>query len=177
VAAASTISETDMETRFTILLFEVGVAIVIQIVLLAAVLSAVKKSTKRMESLADEIQKRAIPTLDAAQQLITNTKPRIEEIIANAAESSATLKAQIDRLDNTVTEIVDRTRLHVIRADNLVGRTMDRVEETTELVHTTVISPIRHISGIVQGLTAGLTSLLGRRGRNSGPGGSDEMFI
>src|ERR1044071_8466064 len=167
-----------METRFTILLIEVGAAIVIQIALLAAVLSAVQKSTKRLESLADEIQRRALPTLAAAQQLITNTKPRIEEIISNAAESSATLKAQIDRLDTTVSDIVDRTRLHVIRADNLVGRTMDRVEETTELVHTTVISPIREISGIMQGLTAGLTALLGRHGKNRGGSSQqDEMFI
>ena len=169
-----------METRFTILLIEVGAAIVIQIALLAAVLSAVKKSTKRMESLADEIQRRAIPTLDQAQQLITTARPRIEEIIANAAASTATLKTQIDRLDSTVSDIVDRTRLHVIRADNLVGRTMDRVEETTELVHTTVISPIRHISGIVQGLTAGLTTLLGRTSKPSGSRGNqqhDEMFI
>jgi len=165
-----------METRFTILLIEVGAAIVIQIVLLAAVLSAVNKSTKRLESLADEIQRRALPALDAALELITNTKPRIEEIISNAAESTATLKAQLDRLDSTVSDIVDRTRLHVIRADNLVGRTMDRVEETTDLVHSTVISPIRQISAIVQGLTAGLTALLGRHGK-SGPGQQDEMFI
>ena len=165
-----------METRFTILLIEVGAAIVIQIALLAAVLSAVNKSTKRLESLADEIQRRAIPTLDAAMELITNTKPRIEEIISNAAESSATLKAQLERLDSTVTDIVDRTRLHVIRADNLVCRTMDRVEETTELVHTTVISPIRQVSAIVQGLTVGLTALLGRHGKG-GPRQQDEMFI
>ncbi len=168
-----------MEIRFTILLIEVGAAIVIQIALLAAILLAVKKSTKRMESLADEIQRRAIPTLDQAQQLITTTRPKIEEIIANAADSTAVLKTQIDRLDTTVSDIVDRTRLHVIRADNLVGRTMDRVEETTDLVHNTVISPIRHISGIVQGLTAGLTALLGRTGKQ--PAGSsqqqDEMFI
>ena len=169
-----------METRFTILLIEVGAAIVIQIGLLAAVLSAVKKSTARMESLADEIQKRAIPTLDTAQQLITTTKPKIEEIIANAAESSATLKTQLERLDSTVSDIVDRTRLHVIRADNLVGRTMDRVEETTDLVHTTVISPIRQISAVVQGLTAGLTALLGRTGKPPANGSTqqqDEMFI
>lgn len=169
-----------METRFTILLIEVGAAIVIQIALLAAVLSAVKKSTARMESLADEIQKRALPTLDQAQQLITTTRPKIEEIIANAAESTATLKTQLERLDTTVSDIVDRTRLHVIRADNLVGRTMDRVEETTDIVHNTVISPIRQISAVVQGLTAGLTALLGRTGKPPGNGANqqqDEMFI
>ena len=168
-----------METRFTILLWEVGIAIVVQVGVMLAILLAVQKSTRRMESLADEIQKRAIPTLDQAQQLITTNRPKIEEIIANAAESTATLKAQLDRLDSTVSDIVDRTRLHVIRADNLVGRTMDRVEETTELVHTTVISPIRQISGIVQGLTAGLTALLGRPAKHNGAAGQqqDEMFI
>ena len=168
--------ETDMETRFTILLFEVGAAIAIQITLLTAVLLAVKKSTKRLESLADEIQRRALPTLDAAQELIANTKPRIEEIISNAAEASATLKAQLDRLDDTVSDIVDRTRLHVIRADNLVGRTIDRVEETTEMVHATVISPIRQVSAIVQGITAGINALLGHR-EKSGSSQRDEMFI
>ena len=55
--------------------------------------------------------------------------------------------AEIERLDATVNDIVDRTRLQVIRADELVNRTMDRVEETTEMVHRTVVSPIRQLSG------------------------------
>src|SRR5690349_8700466 len=116
-----------METRFTILLFELGIALVVQIGILIAILTAVKNSTKRLESLADEVQRRALPTLDAAQDLLTKTKPKIEEIIANAAESTATMRSQIARLDDTVTDIMDRTRLHVIRADNLVGNTLDRV--------------------------------------------------
>lgn len=167
-----------METRFTVLLFEIGVAIVVEIAILIAILLTVKRSAKRMESLADEVQRRALPTLDQAQELLTNTKPRIEEIIANAAESTATLRLQIDKLDATVTDVVDRTRLHVIRADNLVGRTLDRVEETTDMVHTTVVSPIRQISGLLQGVTAGIASLLGRHGKAAGNGGHrDEMFI
>ena len=166
-----------METRFTVLLIELGVGIAIEIALFIAILMVVRRSAKRMESLADEFQRRALPTLAAAQELITNTKPKIEEIISNAAESTATLKVQIERLDSTVGDIVDRTRLHVIRADNLVGRTLDRVEETTNVVHSTVISPIRQVSGIMQGITAGLGALLGRRSKASGNGQRDEMFI
>lgn len=167
-----------METRFTVLLFEIGFAIVVEIAILIAILMTVKRSAKRMESLADEVQRRALPTLDQAQELLTNTKPKIEEIITQAAESTATLRLQIDKLDTTVSDIVDRTRLHVIRADNLVGRTLDRVEETTDMVHTTVISPIKQISGVLQGVTAGIASLLGRHGKASGNGGHrDEMFI
>lgn len=166
-----------MEIRFTVLLIEVGVAIVIQIALLLAILSAVKRSSARMESLADEIQSRAIPTLDAAQQLLATTRPKIEEVIANAAASTAMLKNQLERIDTTINDIVDRTRLQVIRADDLVTRTMDRVEHTTDLVHHTVISPVRQISGIVQALGAGLGALLGRQSTRENPMPHDEMFI
>lgn len=167
-----------METRFTVLLLEIGIAIVVEIAILIAILLTVKRSATRVEKLADEVQRRALPALDQAQELLVNTKPRIEEIVNHAAESAATLRLQIDRLDSTVSDVVDRTRLHVIRADNLVGRTLDRVEETTEIVQTTVVSPIRQISGVLQGVTAGIASLLGRHGKASGNGGHrDEMFI
>ncbi len=160
------------------MLFEVGIALVLQIGILLAILAAVKKSSARVQALAEEVQRRALPTLDSAQSLLETTKPKIEEIISNAAESSATIKAQIERLDATISDVVDRTRLHVIRADELVTRTMDRVEETTEMVQHTVISPVRQIAAVVQGVTAGLTTLLGgRRPRDGSSQPQDEMFI
>ena len=166
-----------METRFTVLLLEIGVALALQIGILLAILAAVKKSSARMQALADEVQRRALPTLDAAQSLLQTAKPKIEELVANAASSSAPIRSQLERLDATVNDVVDRTRLHVIRADELVTRTMDRVEETTDLVHHTVISPVRQIAGIVQGLTVGLGALLGRRSRDHAGQPQDEMFI
>ncbi|MGB9104620.1 MAG: hypothetical protein WCC59_07680 [Terriglobales bacterium] len=166
-----------METRFTVLLIEIGVALALQIGILLAILFTVKKSSARMQALAEEVQRRALPTLDAAQSLLATTKPKIEELIANATATSATIRSQVERLDATVGDVIDRTRLHVIRADELVTRTMDRVEETTDLVHHTVISPVRQVAGLVQGLTAGLGALLGRRTRSHAGQPQDEMFI
>ncbi len=167
-----------MESRFTVLLVEIGVALLLQIGIMIAILLAVRKSSARMQALAEEVQRRALPTLDAAQSLLTTTKPKIEELVANAAATSATIKSQVERLDATVSDVIDRTRLHVIRADELVTRTMDRVEETTDLVHHSVVSPVRQLAGLVQGLTAGLGSLLGRRHtRNHAGQPQDEMFI
>jgi hypothetical protein len=166
-----------METRFTILLIEIGIALVLQIGILIAILATVKKSSARLQALADEIQRRALPTLDAAQSLMETTKPKIEELISNAAASSATIKSQLERIDVTVNDLLDRTRLHVIRADELVTRTMDRVEETTDIVHHTVISPVRQVAAVVQGLTAGLATFLGRRNRDRSGVPQDEMFI
>lgn len=159
------------------MLVELGVALVLQIGILIAILVTVKKSSARMQALAEEVQRRALPTLDAAQSLIQTAKPKLEELISNAAASSATIKSQLDRLDLTLNDVIDRTRLHVIRADELVTRTMDRVEETTDLVHHTVISPVRQVAGIVQALSAGLGTLLGHRNRDRAGVPQDEMFI
>jgi hypothetical protein len=51
-------------------------------------------------------------------------------------------------------------------------------------VHKTVVSPVRHLSGLMQGVTVGLEFLFGGRGRRNGgsresrgPVPQDEMFI
>jgi methyl-accepting chemotaxis protein len=169
-----------METRFTVLLIELGVALVVQVGILIAILAAVKKSTARMESLANEVQSRALPTLDAAQSLIQNSGPKLQQVISNLADSTTTLKGQLERVDATVNDIVDRTRLQIIRTDELVSRTLDRVEETTDIVHHTVISPVRQIAGIVSGVTAVVGSLFGgrrEREHDRAHAHHDEMFI
>ena len=87
-------------------------------------------------------------------------------------------------MDATVNDAVDRARLQIIRADELLSRTLDRVEETSDMVHRTVVSPVRQFAGLIQGVTAGIEFLLGRRDRRNGgsrearrPVPQDEMFI
>ncbi len=154
-----------------------AVAIVFQTGILIALFAAFKKSSARMEALATDIHSKAMPTLEAAQGLIVTTRPKVETIVENLASASTTLRGQVERIDATLDDVLDRTRLQVIRADELVTRTMDKVEETTEIVQRSVISPVRIASGFIQGLTTGLSTLF-RRGRQPGDGiPRDEMFI
>jgi hypothetical protein len=95
------------------------------------------------------------------------------------SETSTMVRTQLERMDATVSDVIDRTRLQVIRADELVSRTLDRVEQTSDMVHKTVISPVRQLSGLMQGVATGLEFFFGGR-RRSGNGVSvpqDEMFI
>ena len=87
-------------------------------------------------------------------------------------------------MDATVTDAMDRARLQIIRGDELLTRTMDRVEHTSEMVQKTVVSPVRQLSGLMQGITVGLEFLFGGRNRRNGgsreerrPVPQDEMFI
>ena len=157
-----------------------AVAVVIQLGILAGLFFTVRKTSKRIEALANDVTSKVLPTVDTAQQMLVTVRPRVEDIVANVEQSARMARGQIERLDATVNDIVDRTRLQVIRADELVNRTMDRVEETTEMVHRTVVSPIRQLSGLMQGVSAGLEFFMGRKRRQSRDGmgvPQDELFI
>ncbi|MBZ5722253.1 MAG: hypothetical protein LAO03_17925 [Acidobacteriia bacterium] len=156
-----------------------AVAIVIQACILIAMYLAVRQSTAKMEALATEIKTKVLPTTELAHSMLTDLRPKIELAISNVSQVTSTVRGQVERLDATLNDVVDRTRLQVIRADELLNRTMDRVEETTEMVHKTVISPVRQFSGLVNGVTAGLEFLLGgkKRRRDGVSVPQDEMFI
>lgn len=150
------------ENVVSIFMIIAALAIIIQAGILTALFFTVKKTTARVEEMAN----RAIPLMDSARTMLDDSAPKLREITANLVDVSGNLKHQSDRLDATVGDLLDRTRLQVIRVDQLVGRTLDRVEETTELVQATVVSPIKQISGIVQGLSVGIGSFLGSRRRS-----------
>jgi len=167
-----------MESRFTILLIEVGIAVSMQVVTLVAILVTLRKTSQRMEALANDAQRRTGPTLDNLQALVEHTRPRVEMLVDNIAESSTLLKVQAQKLDSTLSDILDRTRRQVVRADDLVSRTFDKVETTTETVHNTVNAPVRQLSAILQAVSTGLSVFLGRppRARN-GNTQQDELFV
>lgn len=157
-----------------------AIAVIIQAGILVALFITVRKTTGRVEKIATEVSTKALPMIDTAQSLLVELRPRITDIVTNTEQSIHMARSQMERLDATVNDIVDRTRLQVIRADELVNRTMDRVEETTDLVHRTVVSPVRRLSGLVQGLSAGLEFFLGRKRHQPRDGmgvPQDELFI
>jgi len=155
-------------------------AVILQALIMVALYLAVRKSTAKMEALATELHTKALPTLDSVQSFLTETRPKIDALTTNLSESSALVRNQLARIDATLTDALDRTRLQVIRADELLNRTMDRVEETSEVVHKTVISPLRQVNGLMAAISTGVEVFLGhkRRQPKNGMGvPQDEMFI
>jgi hypothetical protein len=155
-------------------------AVVVQAGILIGLYLAVRKSSAKMEALATEVRSKALPTMETVQSMLLELRPKIDVMTTNFAESSNLVRNQLCRNDATLTDALDRTRLQVIRADELLNRTMDRVEETSEAVHKTVISPLRQVNGLMAAISTGVDVFLGQKKRHprNGSGGSqDEMFI
>jgi hypothetical protein len=163
--------------NLTIFIAVTAAAVVIQAGILVAMYLAVRQTSARMEALAAEVKTKVLPTAETAQSILVDLRPKIETIIQNASEASTTIRNQLERLDATVSDIIDRTRLQVIRADELLNRTLDKVEHTTEIVHDTVVSPVRKFSGLMQGLSTGVEFFFSGRNRHRESMPQDEMFI
>ncbi len=173
-----------MEKLTPFFIFLTGAAVIMQAGILLAMYLAMRKSGERLEALAADVQAKVMPTVQQAEALLNDLRPKLEIIADNLQESTTLLRDQVTRVDATIKDAMDRGRLQIIRADELITRTIDRVEQTTELVQQTVVSPIRQMSGLMQGLSAGLEFFFRGIGRRKAtrrdqrqPVPQDEMFI
>jgi len=172
-----------MDEKLTIFIAVTSAAVVLQMLLLAGMFVTLRALGTHLKMTADEVKAQAFPVLQDGKALQADIKkiletsaPKVELVLDNAARISTTAYTGIERVETTVNDMLDRARLQVIRADEMVTRAMDQVEDTTEKVAHTVTSPVRHASGLVQGITAGLGAYFGQKRRRDG-GPSDEMFI
>ncbi len=155
-------------------------AVMLQALIMVALYLAVRKSTAKMEALSTEVRSRVFPTMETVQNILVDLRPKIDLMGTNFSESSTLVRIQLGRIDVTLADALDRTRLQVIRADELLNRTMDKVEETSEAVHKTVISPLRQVNGLMAAISTGVEVFLGQKRRHPKNGGGvphDEMFI
>ena len=165
-------------TLLTVFIGVTAAAVLLQLAILLGMFLALRKTSAKVESLAEEVKTKVLPTAELAHSMITELRPKIETLVDNVSVSTTVLRTQVERIDATLTDIVDRTRLQVIRADEFVTGTMDKLEETRDTVQRTVVSPVRHLSGLMHGLTVGMEAFfLRRRSRNSASVQQDEMFI
>jgi len=150
-------------------------AVVIQAAIIAGMFLTLRKTMLRMDELASQVVSRLLPAADAANVLFVDLSPKIETLVGNINDTTAMIRAQVARFDATATEVLERTRLQAIRADEMVGSALDRVEETSASVQRALSVPVRQFSGIVRGVTAGFEYLATKKRREGAP--QDEMFI
>jgi methyl-accepting chemotaxis protein len=172
-----------MDDKLTIFIAVTAAAVVLQMLILAGMYFAIRKLAGQVTTVTEEVKSQALPLLQEGKQLqsqvkriIDTSSPKLELVLDNAAAITTTAHAGLGRVDNAVNDILDRARLQVIRADEMVTRALDQVEDTTSKVAHTVTSPVKHATGIMQGIGTGLGAYFGsKRVRERVP--ADEMFI
>jgi uncharacterized protein YneF (UPF0154 family) len=156
-----------------------AVAVVLQTMILGGMFVAMRKMIERTEALQVRINEQAVPLLEKIRGLVDESTPKIQTVIANVAETSDLVKSQAVKIDGAVTEFVGIARSQAEKANGLAGRTLERVDHTAAAIQNAVTTPVRHLSGLVEGVLAGLGQLAGvrREKRRTKAVPDDNMFI
>jgi hypothetical protein len=166
-------------TLITIFVVVAAVAIVVQMAILFALYKALRQTSSRMEGIAGRLEQQALPVLATANAILDDAKPKLAEITTNLAEASAAVRTHADNIGSATSEIAERARMQAARLDELIISASNKVEATSELLQSKVLSPMRRVRSIVTALNAGLAFFKASRSRyrNTESVEDEEMFI
>ncbi len=169
----------NQSTLLTVFIAVTAVAVVLQTLILAGVSIAVLKMAKRMQALQSRVNDQVLPMMEKARTLVDESVPKLQTVVTNLTESSGVIRAQVEKIDGVVTQIVENVRTQASRIDVLTTRTLERVDSTAATVQNTVTNPIRRLGGVVEGVIAGIGSLAGKRKetRTGKAVPNEDMFI
>lgn len=143
-------------TVLTIFVALTAAAVTLQMIILYALYRAVSSSAAKVESLASQMEQKALPVLDSAATILEDAQPKISELTANLAETSGIIRERVEHMSLATGEVIERARLQAARLDELVTTTAEKIEHTTDFLQNTVFAPIRRIQAIIQAISAGL---------------------
>jgi ElaB/YqjD/DUF883 family membrane-anchored ribosome-binding protein len=165
----------------TVFIAVTSVAVVLQMVTLIGMYLTMKRATVQAESIALDFQRRTVPLIENARDILADATPKLKEATANLAEASATLKQQAETLGDTAVEMAIRARNKVAQADDMVTRTLERVEKATGAVQNSVLSPVRRVNGVLQAISVGIGAFLHQKRDARGEGerrtNDEGMFV
>jgi hypothetical protein len=148
----------------------VAVALVAQAIALIAMAVGAAKTRKRGLEIFEEIRAKVMPVLESSQGFIQETTPKIKIITDNLVETSHVVRAKAMEFDATASDLNLKTRAQVNRVDGMVTSVLNTTNDISETVTRGIKVPLREVSGLVNGLKAGIEVLVGRAkgpGRNS----------
>src|SRR5262249_48397686 len=140
-----------------------SVAVVLQMLILLGIYLTMRRSTSQVHDIAMDFQRRATPLIENARDLLADATPKRKEPASNPTQASAVLHKPAAPPRHTAVEMEIRAKNKVVAADDIMTRTLERVEKTTGAVQNSVLFPVRRVNGILHGISAGIGAFLNQK--------------
>jgi hypothetical protein len=168
-----------MDKQQTLLIVFIGVAalsLLLQAASMLAVAVGARKAQKKVMALADDVRLHALPVIMSSREVLQDIGPRLKVITANLEATSTVLRSKSDQVSGLVGDVTTRAQAQAARVDGMVKGTLDQVTYAVHAVEAGIAAPVRQLSGILNGIRAGVDVLRTRTpGENLNP--EDDLFV
>jgi predicted PurR-regulated permease PerM len=150
----------------------VGVGVLVFVVVLLMLAGTLLYARKRIHQILEhydkEIAPHLAPMVKSAHSLVDDLSPKLKHITTNMVEVSDILRTETQHISVSLGDMVERTHQQAARVDNMVSSTLNGIGHATAAVQEGLSAPIRHLSGVLDGLRAGLGSFRRKRPHPNG---------
>ena len=153
----------EQDTGLTVALILVAIAVLMQAGAMLGIWLAIRKIPGQIESVRSDIKQRLDPQAQSGLEIVNNPREPLRTISANLAEISKILRDRTSNADQMAAELLDKTRLQIVRVDRLVSELVEKVETTVDAVQKGILGPISEVSAVVKSMRSGLEFLFSRR--------------
>lgn len=133
--------------------------------IIAAIFGA--KLLHRVNGIAKEVHERTAPMIDKTSALISELGPRVQSISVNAEHITSAVRAKVDEVGDTVSQLNrtaldanSRARSHMARADSIVSDALQATDEISHTITDSIRAPVRQIAGVLAGVKAMIDKLI-----------------
>lgn len=160
-----------MESLLTLFVALTALAVVLQAGVLVSIYLLSKRVAEQVESSAAELRELAPSLRVVTRNLMTVSEDAVE--IGNQA------RQQLERVDVLIGDVGRTLEGQLEKVDRLSREVSDRVNETVDVVQTSILAPVREVSALARGVTRGFEVLMNRTNRNTvdQAHADDELFI
>ena len=148
-----------MEGLLTLFVALTAIAVMLQAGVLIAIYLLTKRTSEQLERFTKDARELMVPMRSVAD----NMKTVSEDLI----ELGLSAKEQFRRVEAMVTDAGQSLQVQIERFDRASKNIVERIDETTEAVQDSILSPVREVSALAKGLTRGFQALFHRRTRNA----------
>ena len=170
-----------METTMIIFIIVASIALIVQVGILIALFLQMKRTTESIERVVTDLHTRIGPILTRTQILLDDTQPKIANLVEDASHIVYIAREQAQKVDRIFTDVTDRLRGQLVRADRILTGTLEAVEDAGSQFRKSFWGPVQKASAVIQGIKIGLDVLRSRRDQSASAPETveqeDELFI
>ena len=149
----------DTQTLELILTFLVALAVVIQAIALIIILVMVRKSLRSALQQFEELRFAVMPIISTTQDLVQRLSPKIASVTDDLTEIAHKVRAEVNEVQATAKEIVERLRNQAARLDSMTSSVLDAVDRVGAFLNDAVSKPLRQLNGMLASARAVVDSL------------------
>lgn len=149
-----------------------GILICVIVVAVSALMQAIMMTVaavgllgmkKRIQALADRVEEDVLPAVKTARSIIEDASPKLKLASDEVLEISRAVRQQVDHVNETLTDIVDKTHTQANRVDECLTLVMGGLGRAGGKVQRATDGTSRKLGAVMTGIRVGAEVFRARR--------------